>query len=107
MPDFALHFLFLFNRLGAIPTRRAALHNVRGHGATGKTARDTDPARLSRRPECDEASVLRDKVAYARTHQCRRRFLGARLRAAGCGALARSEERRVGKECRSRWSAYQ
>jgi len=24
----------------------------------------------------------------------------------GCNALARSEERRVGKECRSRWSAY-
>ena len=23
-----------------------------------------------------------------------------------CGACARSEERRVGKECRSRWSPY-
>jgi len=25
---------------------------------------------------------------------------------AGVGAIARSEERRVGKECRSRWSPY-
>ena len=24
----------------------------------------------------------------------------------GCGAAVRSEERRVGKECRSRWSPY-
>ena len=31
---------------------------------------------------------------------------GARLGAAWCGARSRSEERRVGKECRSRWSPY-
>src|SRR5436190_16207009 len=29
----------------------------------------------------------------------------ARLQAAGVGELVRSEERRVGKECRSRWAA--
>ena len=28
------------------------------------------------------------------------------LSAAGCGKDVRSEERRVGKECRSRWSPY-
>ena len=30
----------------------------------------------------------------------------AELRAAGIVPLVRSEERRVGKECRSRWSPY-
>ena len=30
----------------------------------------------------------------------------ANLRAAKAAAVARSEERRVGKECRSRWSPY-
>src|SRR3712207_5582228 len=33
-------------------------------------------------------------------------FLTGRLRADGCAEVVRSEERRVGKECRSRWSPY-
>ena len=32
--------------------------------------------------------------------------IGAVMRAGGVGQVIRSEERRVGKECRSRWSPY-
>ena len=33
-------------------------------------------------------------------------FVGVRLGGIGTGYAGRSEERRVGKECRSRWSPY-
>src|SRR3712207_9245469 len=36
----------------------------------------------------------------------RREWIGVALTALGLAFLARSEERRVGKECRSRWSPY-
>src|SRR2546429_3715282 len=36
----------------------------------------------------------------------RQRFAGVRARLSGTGKTLRSEERRVGKECRSRWSPY-
>ena len=37
---------------------------------------------------------------------CRINKLVKRVKALGQEAVARSEERRVGKECRSRWSPY-
>ena len=44
--------------------------------------------------------------AFARPEEVRNFWFGmARHEAGHCGAL-RSEERRVGKECRSRWSPY-
>ena len=33
-------------------------------------------------------------------------YAGHNVNGSGCAGLLRSEERRVGKECRSRWSPY-
>ena len=39
-------------------------------------------------------------------HRSERRFYGHGIPGVDLEQLARSEERRVGKECRSRWSPY-
>ena len=56
------------------------------------------------------ATELKRRYARARTEEERTRVLNlaseATLRANMMRAERRSEERRVGKECRSRWSPY-
>src|ERR1043165_8251249 len=68
---------------------------------TAQTGRDPDTGKLEDGVEAQTRRMLSN--------------LDAILNAAGCSPadivkatllLARSEERRVGKECRSRWSAY-
>src|SRR5689334_24654726 len=53
--------------------------------------------------ECGEQSEaeIRDGAISRRDERCR-----ARCCASWCACRQRSEERRVGKECRSRWSTY-
>src|SRR5688572_30912127 len=68
---------------------------------------------LPARPPVQDAAQRRDGYRL-RQHPVRRRHLRPRvsrqssqpLDARGFLARARSEERRVGKECRSRWSSY-
>ena len=47
-----------------------------------------------------EAKAFRQESAPVKKPSFRRRFIYT------AGGIARSEERRVGKECRSRWSPY-
>ena len=53
--------------------------------------------------ECNPESVTRDKLAGYRTAGVNRLSLGVQSLD---DSILRSEERRVGKECRSRWSPY-
>ena len=90
----------------------AALYNDLPDYTTTLTARS--PCRILFLPQEDvdrllgEESLLRRN--YLRYLSGRIRFLSGRLGALAQtgaeGKLARSEERRVGKECRSRWSPY-
>ena len=62
-------------------------------------------------PRMSDAARTRIRAELIATHGVERRTrLRAPMIAAGFGlaatAAARSEERRVGKECRSRWSPY-
>ena len=60
------------------------------------------PATLTGRPQCEHRYTTSD--SYSRTCEASiRRTSGAMWSA---GTAERSEERRVGKECRSRWSPY-
>ena len=54
------------------------------------------------------AMLARDKVRLEALRGVKKEFLEAKTAKGGDGELAddRSEERRVGKECRSRWSPY-
>src|SRR5260221_14796760 len=68
--------------------------------AVARFVRDADAARASDLEELDTSAL---RIARQQLHQA----CGA-LEMVGLGspALVRSEERRVGKECRSRWSPY-
>src|SRR2546430_11168139 len=78
-------------------------------------SRRTDRARTA--PRSGAGSVCRSspraprcspipRRAAVRSHQDARARAPPGNRTAGAGAVSRSEERRVGKECRSRWSPY-
>ena len=49
---------------------------------------------------------IQDAVIYARYSSHSQRDCSIEQQVADCELFARSEERRVGKECRSRWSPY-
>src|SRR3712207_6328447 len=53
-----------------------------------------------------EGMVVLDAVLYIQAHQAGDLAVRWNCKAAHCGSCSRSEERRVGKECRSRWSPY-
>src|SRR6266567_4616350 len=55
-----------------------------------------------RQARIDEADFARGRVEF----ESERRFEQRERRGARPGLRRRSEERRVGKECRSRWSPY-
>ena len=57
-------------------------------------------SRFTGRAPCDKTSGMPEKVKM--TQEMYDMF----IRDAGLGHVERSEERRVGKECRSRWSPY-
>src|SRR5256885_1791226 len=70
-------------------------------------ARHVDPAQRRRRDEGVEARFGRPRVqGRDQQHQFDDRPSSRRCRCGGGDRDARSEERRVGKECRSRWSPY-
>src|SRR5256886_8855367 len=52
------------------------------------------------------ATTTRTTVSTMLARPASRRLACSAPRAAGSSSSARSEERRVGKECRSRWSPY-
>src|SRR2546426_8340793 len=81
---------------------RAIIEDVRARGdaAVVDHARRLDGVELA--PEQWEVSGARCEEALARIP----RALRAALELAAARVRARSEERRVGKECRSRWSPY-
>ena len=54
----------------------------------------------------DRASVRYDRMEGIIENLFFRRFRHLAVSLAGGKVLERSEERRVGKECRSRWSPY-
>src|SRR2546429_5656508 len=58
------------------------------------------------RPDAELATVERDRAAPLRGRQPVERDLYVQRRRDSAGRGERSEERRVGKECRSRWSPY-
>ena len=53
------------------------------------------------RAYADELGITGDMAAKLSAN-----FGGGMKCGSTCGAITRSEERRVGKECRSRWSPY-
>src|SRR3712207_9334049 len=76
---------------------------------------DEDRARLDLRADADDARLVEvAEHVLADVRDVARDLLGAELRVAGLDLqlldvdrrVVRSEERRVGKECRSRWSPY-
>ena len=69
------------------------------HVRLGRRLLLLDPAR-------GEGEVDEDPAARRRGGGCSRVPAGLRQATTGGGGVARSEERRVGKECRSRWSPY-
>src|SRR2546425_12615367 len=92
----------------------AALHWMRGKGAIPYAY----TANLGQPDEPDYDEIPRKALAYgagqARLVDCRAQLAAEGIAALQCGAFHiatggatyRSEERRVGKECRSRWSPY-
>ena len=66
--------------------------------AAGLTEADLVVARLG-----DEAGGLTARAVYASSPALQAELEGSRI---SVGSVPRSEERRVGKECRSRWSPY-
>src|SRR2546430_17402534 len=65
------------------------------------------PVRITRRGK--RAAVLISEAEFRRSHRASGRGLGDAIlawRSRYGGVELRSEERRVGKECRSRWSPY-
>jgi len=81
----------------------ALLELPRGPGATLGALERTFADRIAVLPEQTRAAVL---VAAADDDPEGRTALRALAARDGTRAAARSEERRVGKECRSRWSPY-
>ena len=65
---------------------------------------NSEVARLRRRIEEEYEAAERAMHGYAVT--ARHEFITARMEKIGACHEQRSEERRVGKECRSRWSPY-
>src|SRR2546425_9937890 len=76
-----------------------AVAHVRGGGELGK--RWHDDGRLLRK-----RNTFTDFIACAELLVCQGSTAHDRLVIEGGSAGGRSEERRVGKECRSRWSPY-
>ena len=58
------------------------------------------------RPDLGEKDILNPSEAIEHFVLSRRKFYDLLNNTDGEDFLARSEERRVGKECRSRWSPY-
>src|SRR5207249_9337832 len=56
--------------------------------------------------ERDRLLPARDELLVHHVEQLEERHVGTRVRHVVAHELPRSEERRVGKECRSRWSRY-
>src|SRR2546421_4613014 len=70
---------------------------------------DLDGDHVPTRQDPGGVAVLRDQETrrFAADRRCQYLPVGGRcLRGAQGGGADRSEERRVGKECRSRWSPY-
>src|SRR6266446_7877022 len=66
--------------------------------AVGQLLADAKAAKAAAESECDKAAAETARLAEQRSEA---------LKAAEAeAATAKSEERRVGKECRSRWSPY-
>ena len=53
-----------------------------------------------------KSDFLTQGPAIEKFEKCVAEYCGAKYAVAVTSATARSEERRVGKECRSRWSPY-
>ena len=68
----------------------------------------SDPmdARQARRAKAAMIKVKTDQYAESRKDDAFPFVSGISEDEVVCGAITRSEERRVGKECRSRWSPY-
>src|SRR3712207_3069144 len=96
----------------AIPIPDAGVPPGVGRGGQGKH-QEQPPARLLLRPR--SRSLGRRRRVRPKPHDLHEReqqdtqvmvLRGHFSRDICCGARERSEERRVGKECRSRWSPY-
>src|SRR5258707_12374884 len=98
-----------FGDSGALVTNNekmdATVRRLRNHGST---ARNVHSYGFNSRLDDLHAGVLSAKLKHIDAWNDLRRKWAAHYTAGfkGCQTFDRSEERRVGKECRSRWSPY-
>src|SRR2546428_7597140 len=78
----------------------------RGRAFPGEGARETDAAEAARVDAAGEALEDARELSRSRHRSAARDPAPASSKAIRASSARRSEERRVGKECRSRWSPY-
>src|SRR5438876_11874557 len=110
MPELRLVVLVLQERLAYGPTFDSAMKALFGGEASSlsappvEAAGNAPPSSATKRPTSDLNALIAGAAKDLADYQ--RLTAEGKLGEAGQKLEQRSEERRVGKECRSRWSAY-